>query len=99
MNSVVVHTHFICETENNNQLYFLDVLDLRENNTFYIIVYRKPFAVPLPLHRFSSHSPNQKLAVFNTYVYRALNICSPWNLLKIELNYNIIVAIGRGFSD
>ena len=84
MNSVDPCIQFTYEVEDNNRLPFLDVLVVNNGEEFITTVYRKPFAVCLPPHRLSSHPPNQKLAAFKTYVYRALNICSTFELFQLR---------------
>ena len=98
MNSIDPSIQFTYETETDNRLPFLDVLVSRNGSTFETSVYRKPFAVSLPPHFNSSHPPKQKFAAFNTYVHRAIKICSNQDLLNAELNYLRAVAIDRGFS-
>lgn len=61
MNSLHELVAFNYEKENNNQLFFLDILTVCENNFFYSTVYCKPFTISLLPH-LSSHSPNKKFA-------------------------------------
>lgn len=95
MHSLDKYIQFNFESETNNLLPFLDVLILRENNSFHPTVYSKQFAAFLLPYNLFSHLPNQKLTTFNTYVNRALNIYSFENLLKTELDYNKSVATER----
>jgi hypothetical protein len=98
MNSIDPCIQFTFEKESNNRLAFLDVLIIRDDDVFQTTVYRKPFAVCLPPHNRSSHPPNQKLAAFNTFIFRAINICSTSELLTSELIYLKAVALDRGYS-
>ena len=82
----------------NNSLPFLDVLVLRGSDSFTTTICRKPFSVSLPPHNKSCHPPNQKIAAFNSFVFRALNICSNKILLEKEINYIKAIAIDRGYS-
>ena len=98
INSIDPCIQFTYEVEINNSLSFLDVKVTRDDNKFSTTVYRKPFSVSLPPHKDSCHPPSQRIAAFNTFVFRAINICSRPDLLQSELDYLRAVAIDRGFS-
>ena len=78
---------FTSEVENNNSLSFLDVLVAKDIDRFSMTVLRKSFSVSLLPHALSNHSPQQKIAAFYTYVYRALHICSDPSNFSNELDY------------
>lgn len=63
-------------------------------------VYRKSFVAcftPLPPPNFrSNHLPKQKLAVFNTLIFRARHICSNLELFNSEINDIKASAVDRG---
>ncbi|XP_054709828.1 uncharacterized protein LOC129219457 [Uloborus diversus] len=98
LNSIDPCIQFTIEMETDSSLSFLDVFITKSNDEFMTSVFRKPFAVTLPPHKCSSHPPNQKLASFKAFVFRALNICSSSNSLSAELSYLKAVAFDRGYS-
>lgn len=97
LNSIDPFIQFTFEIENQNRLAFLDVLVIKEDTKFLTTVYRKPFSVSLPPHFRSNHPPKQKLAAFNTLIFRAHNICSNKDLFYNEINYIKAIAVDRGF--
>ncbi|XP_054719035.1 uncharacterized protein LOC129228383, partial [Uloborus diversus] len=98
LNSIDPCIQFTIEMETDSSLSFLDVFITKSNDEFMTSVFRKPFAVTLPPHKCSSHPPNQKLASFKAFVFRALNICSSSNSLNAELSCLKAVAFDRGYS-
>ena len=95
MNSIDPCIQFTLEIENDNPLPFLDVLVSKDIDRFSTTVFRKSFSVSLPPHALSNHPPQQKMAAFYTYVYRALHICSDPSNLSNELNYLKSLALSR----
>ena len=65
---------------------------------FATFVYRKNFAISLPPHTHSCHPLSQKMAVFYTFVNRALNICSDPVSFNSEIQYLKPIAFDRGYN-
>ena len=86
INSIDSSVQFALAVQKDNSLSFLDVLVSKDIDRFSTTVFRKSFSVSLPPHALSNHLPQQKMAAFYTYVYRALHICSHTSNLFNELN-------------
>ena len=98
INSLDPHIQFTCEEETNNTLPFLDVLVLRNPDSFQTSVFRKPFAVALPPHRRSCQPFPHKIAAFRYYVDRAFRICSTTKARDEEFTILKAVAADRGYD-
>ena len=83
---------FTLEVEKDNSLSFLDVLFSKDIDWFSSTVFRKSFSSSL-----SNHPPQQKMAVFYTYVYHALHICSDASNPCNELNCLKSLALTQGY--
>ncbi|KAK6175878.1 hypothetical protein SNE40_014255 [Patella caerulea] len=70
------------ETENNNQLPFLDVCVSKTNNSIRTGVYRKPTHTDQYIHLKSNHPNSVKSATISALVNRAKKICDPESLSK-----------------
>ena len=80
-NSIDRCIQFSFEVGNDCFLSFLDVLVSMYIEQFLMTVCRKSFSISLPPHTLSNHLPQQKMATFYAYVYRALQFCfDPSNL-------------------
>ncbi|XP_030752696.1 uncharacterized protein LOC115879829 [Sitophilus oryzae] len=64
------------ETEENNQLAFLDVLVKRNGDYLDHTVYLKPTQTDRYLHKLSNNHPNQKHGIIGTLTNRARRICA-----------------------
>ncbi|XP_050398199.1 uncharacterized protein LOC126816066 [Patella vulgata] len=73
---------FTMETENDNQLPFLDVCVSKTNNSIRTGVYRKPTHTDQYIHFKSNHPNSVKSATISTLVNRAKKICDPESLSK-----------------
>ncbi|XP_060519135.1 uncharacterized protein LOC132697596 [Cylas formicarius] len=80
LNSQHPSIQFTMETENDQQLAFLDVLVRKRGNKLGHTVYRKPTHTDRYLHALSNHHPSQKYGVIRTLTERARRICEPENL-------------------
>jgi len=90
MNSRHSNMKFTCEVETNNSLHFIGLTIMHSvlpNNMFGFStsVYRKPTSTSLYMN-FNSFTPLQyRLSVFKCLVYRALRLCSSWQLIHNEI--------------
>ena len=75
------------DTENNNQLSFLDILVSRENNQSITGIFRKKTFTGLGLNYFS-HCPRLfKLNSCKTLLFRAYSLCSSWIKFDEEIGF------------
>ena len=96
MNSINNNIQFTQETENNGLLPFLNTLVSRTDEGFSKSVYCKNFAVSVPPHAHSCHSPRQKMASFYTYINHVLNIGSDLTSFNSKSQYLKATALDRG---
>ena len=78
---------FTMETEQNNQIPFLDVLIKKPNNKFDISIYRKPTYTGLGVNFISRCYENFKLNTFNTLFYRAYKLTSSFANFHKEIEF------------
>lgn len=81
LNAQHPNIRFTMETEDNNQLPFLDVLVTKKpDGLLGHGVYRKPTHTNRYLHAASHHHPSQKESVISSLTHRALVVSDPTNL-------------------
>ena len=87
LNSFHQNIQFTYESENNNQLAFLDVLLIRNNTTIKTTVYRKSTNIDIYLN-WKSFSPcSWKRGTLKTITRRAYLVCSTPDYLQEELDH------------
>jgi hypothetical protein len=74
------------ETESNNAISFLDVLDIRKKTTLITQVYRKPTHTGRYLNFKSNHPPHVKRGLIQSFHNRASTICQDRQDLAKEIN-------------
>jgi len=89
---------FTLQSENNNQLAFLDVLITREGSHFQTQVYHKPTANTAIIPATSMTIRPQKLAAFKTFFARALSISSKPEYMHREIQHIFNIAKNHGFQ-
>ena len=80
---------FSMDIESNNQLSFLDLNIIRENNEFVTGIYRKSTFTGLGLNFFSHCSLEFKINACKTLLHRAFNLCSNWCKFHEEVSFLI----------
>ena len=89
---------FTFETEDHNQLPFLDVLVIKEKGKFVTTIYRKPTFSGM-YTRWDSFCPrSRKTNLIKTLVHRAAKICSP-SQLPSELARIKEIFLNNGFPE
>ncbi|XP_069972021.1 uncharacterized protein [Penaeus vannamei] len=78
---------FTCETQQNNQLPFLDMYVTNDNGRFHTSIYRKPTFTGLGLHFLSNIPYIYKINSIKTLITRAYNLCSNWSSFHDEMNF------------
>ena len=97
LNSKHDNIEFTSEVETNNCLPFLDIKIEKSHGGFQTSIYRKPTFTSL-CTKFSSFIPIQyKRNLVKTLVYRAIQICSSYNLLNVELTFIRKLLFKNGF--
>ncbi|XP_030751544.1 uncharacterized protein LOC115879048 [Sitophilus oryzae] len=86
------------ETEENNQLAFLDVLDKRNGDHLDHTVYRKPTHTDRYLHKLSNHHPSQKQGIIGTLANRPRRICAKDHIQE-ELNHLNKAFLANGYNE
>ena len=76
LNSLHPALRFTMESEENGQLSFMDVLVMKENESFSMTIYRKPTFTCLYTRWDSYCSTGQKIALIRSLTHRAKRICS-----------------------
>lgn len=74
LNKLHPSIQFTHEIENLGQLPFLDILVKKTENKFQFQIYRKPTSTDRYIPSTSHHCFEQKMAAFNSMVYRLLNV-------------------------
>ena len=78
---------FSMDTENNDQLPFLDVLISRSNNEFVTGIFRKSTFTGLGLNFFSHCSLSFKINSCKTLLHRTYALCSNWLKFHEEISF------------
>ncbi|XP_030764983.1 uncharacterized protein LOC115889168 [Sitophilus oryzae] len=86
------------ETEQNNQLAFLDVLVKRNGDHLDHTVYRKPTHTDRYLHKLSNHHPSQKQGIIGTLANRARRICAKDHIQE-ELSHLNKAFLANGYNE
>ncbi|XP_030761017.1 uncharacterized protein LOC115886103 [Sitophilus oryzae] len=86
------------ETEENNQLAFLDVLVKRNGDHLDHTVYRKPTHTDRYLHNLSNHHPSQKQGIIGTLANRARRICANDHIQE-ELSHLNKAFLANGYNE
>jgi hypothetical protein len=74
INNIDNHLEFKTTTEDNNTINYLDISIHRNNTNVDICIYRKPTETGTIIHSTSNHPFEQKMAAFNSYIHRLLNM-------------------------
>ena len=102
MNSRHANMRFTYEVESNNCIHFIGLTITHHSavdNThrYLTCVYRKPTSTSLFMN-FNSFVPLiYRLSVFKCLVYRALRLCSTWNLFHLEINCLRSMLLRNGY--
>ena len=89
---------FTYELEKNRRLHFLDV-DVGVDGTKHVTsVYRKPTNNGRCLNALSECPDRYKRGVVRTYIIRAINTCSTWELIDQELHYVKQMLVNNNYS-
>ena len=78
---------FTKETEQNNQLPFLDITITKNNNIFETSIYRKPTFTGLAMNYLSSEPILYKLNAVRTLIYRAYHLSSTYINFNNEIKF------------
>ncbi|CAF0726153.1 unnamed protein product [Adineta ricciae] len=96
LNSYDVEIQFTCEEEKDHTLSFLDVKIQRTTSLltpFITSIYRKPSFTGLIL-KWSSYVPKTyKVSAISSMIYRAIKICSTFDLMVDEFNFIRNIAL------
>lgn len=98
MNSVDHQIQFTAEIEQKQEINYLDITIQKHNNRFQYKIYRKPTATDSVIHASSYHPYTQKMAAFNSLVYRLTNIPLKYEDYMEEVNTIKYVAVKNGYS-
>ena len=90
---------FTYELPNDKKLAFLDVLTDIENNDFTTSVYHKPTDVGRCLNYKSECPDKYKVSVVKSYMKRAYEVSSSWDLFNAEVSRMKQVLINNGFPN
>uniref|UniRef100_A0A1B6C8J6 Reverse transcriptase domain-containing protein n=1 Tax=Clastoptera arizonana TaxID=38151 RepID=A0A1B6C8J6_9HEMI len=74
LNKIAPKFKFTLEIEENKRINFLDLTIEKENNKFNFSIYRKPTTSNQTIHSTSYHPYKQKIAAYNSLIYRLLNV-------------------------
>ena len=98
MNSINTQIKFIIETEDNNCLNFLDLTLIKQKDCFKFNIYRKPTTTNITIHADSYHPWSQKMAAYNAFVHRLLNVPLEKEDFIKEIDTIKSIAITNGYS-
>ncbi len=89
---------FTVEEETNNKLNYLDLTISKTTTKLEFSIYRKPTQTNLIIPNNSNHPPQQKMAAFNSLIYRMLRL--PLNDTNRAIEREIIqqIATDNGYS-
>jgi len=89
---------FTVEEETNNKLNYLDLTISKTTTKLEFSIYRKPTQTNLIIPNSSNHPPQQKMAAFNSLIYRMLRL--PLNDTNKAIEREIIqqIATDNGYS-
>lgn len=74
LNNIEPHLKFTVETEKSDSINFLDLKVKKINNKLDFSIFRKPTTTDQTIHSTSYHPHSQKIAAYNSMVYRLLNV-------------------------
>jgi hypothetical protein len=97
MNSINNQIRFTLETEDNNCLNFLDLTLIKQKDCFKFNIYRKPTTTNITIHADSYHPWSQKMAAYNAFVHRLLNIPLDKEDFIKEIDTIKSIAITNGY--
>ena len=86
------------EMENNEYINFLDLFVRKQNRSFTYKIYRKPTTTDLTIHAHSYHPYTQKIAPFNAFVHRLLNVPLSREDYRDEVNIIKYIAVKNGYK-
>ena len=91
------YIQFMVEIESNNEINFLDLTLIKQNNKFRYKIFRKPTAADGVIHADSFHPISQKMAAFNSLIHR-LHIVplDPFDYAE-EVNVIKHIAVANGY--
>lgn len=98
INSLHNRIEFTLETEKNNSINFLDLTITRINNKLDFSIFHKPSHTDITIHNNSTHPYSHKLAAYNSYIHRLLNIPLSLDNFNKELNIIKQIAVNNGFQ-
>lgn len=98
LNKIHKNMQFTLEIEENHSINFLDLTITQSDKNLKFKIYRKPTATDLTIHSTSHHPQTQKMAAYNSFVYRLLTVpLSPEDYNK-ELLVIKQIAMSNGYT-
>jgi len=98
LNNLTPTLNFTLEIEKDKMINFLDLTVIKRTNNIEFSIYRKPTMTSQTIHATSHHPQSQKMAAYNSFVHRLINIpLTEENYIK-ELCIIKQIAISNGFT-
>ena len=98
INNINNKIKFTCEIEQNNAINFLDLNINKNNNKLQFKIYRKPTTTDITIHNDSHHPFTQKIAAYNAFINRLINIPLTKKDYDEEVNTIKHIAITNGYK-
>lgn len=89
---------FTVELEDNKSINFLDLTITNKNDSHEFSIFHKPSHTDTVIHNKSNHPYSHKMASFNSFVHRLLNVPLSSENYKKELNIIKQVAVNNGYN-
>ena len=86
------------EEETNNKINYLDITISKATPILEFDIYRKPTQTNLIIPNYSNHPPQQKMAAFNSLIYRMLRIPLTDTKRSVERKTILQIATENGYS-
>ena len=90
---------FTVEHETKNSINYLDLNINKIENSLRFKIYRKPTATDITIHAHSYHPHTQKLAAYNSFIHRLINVPMNNDDYMHELKIIKQIALANGYSD
>lgn len=97
LNTLAPKLKFTLEIEQDNRINFLDLTLEKNNNKFDYKIYRKPTTSDQTIHFSSFHPYSQKMAAYNSLVYRLLKVPLSTSNYENELKIIKHIATANGY--
>lgn len=99
LNKVHPNIKFTSEHEVEGSIHFLDSTATRVGSRISYDIYRKPTTTSTTIHNSSFHPKSQKMAAFNSLVYRAIKFPLSDDARKREIDVIKHIAVANGYDN